>query len=150
MEQHRIFILFLLLNIGTPLLIMAQNDLSPYRWENRLILLFFPTDADKELETLQKEINKERAELEDRDLLICQLVEKGKSHIGDQVLAPASVQALRKKYRVQEKEATLILIGKDGGEKRRQIGSEIDLKALFPLIDGMPMRRQEMREKKNG
>ena len=37
----------------------------------------------------------------------------------------------------------LLLIGKDGGEKRRDT-SVPDLNSLFNLIDGMPMRQAEM------
>ena len=40
----------------------------------------------------------------------------------------------------------MLLVGKDGGEKLRT--TEVpDLAAVFGLIDGMPMRREEMRER---
>lgn len=42
---------------------------------------------------------------------------------------------------------TLILIGKDGTEKARQTAPRFDLDSLLGLIDTMPMRRQEMRER---
>ena len=58
-----------------------------------------------------------------------------------------SVQALRKKYDVETGKLTLILIGKDGGEKMRQVGS-IDLQSIFKRIDSMPMRQSEMRRQK--
>ena len=79
--------------------------------------------------------------------MVFQLTEEGESRVAGKLIPPATTQALRERYRIQENESTLILIGKDGGEKRRQVGSAIDLKALYPLIDGMPMRRQEMRRK---
>ena len=41
---------------------------------------------------------------------------------------------------------TLILIGKDGGEKFRS-NKAVPLKQLYGLIDAMPMRRAEMRRR---
>ena len=42
----------------------------------------------------------------------------------------------------------VLLIGKDGGVKSSS--SDLDLDALFGLIDRMPMRRQEMRRRDSG
>lgn len=41
----------------------------------------------------------------------------------------------------------LVLIGKDGGVK--DVSTELNLQALFALIDGMPMRRAEVKERSN-
>ena len=43
---------------------------------------------------------------------------------------------------------TVILIGKDGGEKYRS-DQPLSLKKLYALIDAMPMRREEMRKPAN-
>ena len=45
-----------------------------------------------------------------------------------------------------EERDAIILVGKDGGVKF--IDEELSLKTLFALIDGMPMRKSEMRQKK--
>jgi hypothetical protein len=37
---------------------------------------------------------------------------------------------------------TVVLIGKDGGEKLRR-SDEVDLGEIFSLIDSMPMRQRE-------
>jgi hypothetical protein len=42
-------------------------------------------------------------------------------------------------------ETVVLLIGKDGTLKSRS--SDLDLEAMFGLIDQMPMRRAEMRQK---
>ena len=47
--------------------LMAQVDLSSYQWENRLILLFFPTSEDEVLQSLLEEIKKDKVEIDDRD-----------------------------------------------------------------------------------
>ena len=43
---------------------------------------------------------------------------------------------------------TIILVGKDGGEKYRST-KPVSLKYLYGLIDPMPMRKAEMKEKGN-
>ena len=41
-----------------------------------------------------------------------------------------------------------ILVGKDGGVKLRQ-NAQVKLNDIFALIDAMPMRQEEMRQKPN-
>jgi hypothetical protein len=38
------------------------------------------------------------------------------------------------------------LVGKDGGIKLKR-GDQVDLREIFGLIDSMPMRQREMRQK---
>jgi hypothetical protein len=54
---------------------------------------------------------------------------------------------LRKKFGVTADEFEVILIGKDGTVKLRSKAA-VSTSALFQLIDAMPMRQEEMREKK--
>lgn len=44
---------------------------------------------------------------------------------------------------LSEREAKVVLIGKDGGVKL--VSQQLELERLFDLIDSMPMRREEMR-----
>ena len=54
--------------------------------------------------------------------------------------------SLRKRYNVNQGEFAVILVGKDGGIKlNRQ--NETRLEEIFDLIDAMPMRREEIRQK---
>ena len=57
-----------------------------------------------------------------------------------------AAQALRDRYSVGSEDFAVLLIGKDGGVKRRA-GLNTDLSEIFLQIDGMPMRQQEMRAK---
>ena len=66
---------------------------------------------------------------------------------GPQLGADATV--LRSHYRVGAGQFTVILVGKDGGEKYRA-ERVVDPDELFALIDTMPMRRREMRKKPAG
>ncbi|ULQ57595.1 DUF4174 domain-containing protein [Flavihumibacter rivuli] len=70
----------------------------------------------------------------ERDLLV-RTVEPGDSLYG--------------RYEVRNNAFTVILIGKDGGEKYRS-DSLVQPKALMAIIDAMPMRKQEMKRKKKG
>ena len=51
---------------------------------------------------------------------------------------------LRNKYNF--KEFKLLLIGKDGGEKYNS-KKPVSINAVIELIDGMPMRKQEIKER---
>ena len=61
-------------------------------------------------------------------------------------LGADDVAELRRQLGVAPGDRQMILIGLDGGIKRR---GELDteLQAVFGQIDGMPMRRQELRER---
>ena len=51
---------------------------------------------------------------------------------------------MSQKFSVSGEEFQLLLIGKDGGVKKRT--STVSLEEVFSLIDTMPMRRREMRD----
>ena len=64
-------------------------------------------------------------------------------------LDPQTSQSLRKKFNIPRGEFTVILVGKDGGIKlKRQ--EHTQLNDIFALIDAMPMRQEEMRQKIRG
>ena len=52
-----------------------------------------------------------------------------------------SIKSQVKAWSGKEKQS-VVLIGKDGGAK--SVSSSLELQKLFELIDGMPMRQQEM------
>lgn len=53
---------------------------------------------------------------------------------------------IRNEYNISENFKGLALIGKDGGKKFQE-KFEVTPQTIFDLIDGMPMRRAEMRNK---
>jgi hypothetical protein len=129
----------------------AKIDLTQYLWKNRLILIFSPSEADSTYQDVKNQSEKLTDELVDRDLVLFHLFERGKSYIGDSPLDDGVADSLRQRYKIKPGELTLILIGKDGGEKLRQQRS-FDFQIIFDRIDAMPMRQLEMkqREIKNG
>ena len=96
-------------------------------------LLLFTQNKDTGLAEKQLAIWKEaQVEMEERDLTITVIT-------GNDLLY--------KKYKVDSQtEFTVILLGKDGGEKLRT-QNLLTTNKLFALIDAMPMRRQEMQKK---
>ena len=120
------------------LLPISANPLKPFLWKNRILLIH----SDQPLEQLKKE----RAEVAERNLIVIRL-SASKSALPNEVqLTSQERKELRERYQVTSKDpATFILIGKDGGEKDRQM-KKLELKKFFALIDTMPMRKAEMRK----
>jgi hypothetical protein len=122
----------------------AAAELSDYRWERRPLLLFAPTDNDPRLiETLSR-IEASRCDFVDRDMVIGQVVTEGRSTLDGQVINADESQRLAKQYAIGENTFSVLLIGKDGGEKLR-VNEVPDLQAIYAVIDGMPMRSRETR-----
>jgi hypothetical protein len=82
----------------------------------------------------------------DRDLLIFHILESGESRLGDSLIDHQSAASLRNRFSVNPGQFLVVLIGKDGGEKLRR-GGEVDITEIFSLIDSMPMRQREIRER---
>ena len=122
---------------------LSSADLSPYQWQNRLLLVFAPSPEDGAYEEQRRLLENEDAALKDRDLLVFYLFGDagGLEHPSLEIAA-----TLRERYAVPENALTVILIGKDGGEKERY-SEPVEPDVLYEVIDAMPMRRQEMREK---
>ena len=52
----------------------------------------------------------------------------------------------RRRFHIHPNDFTVLLLGKDGGEKFRS-HTPITMERLTQIIDAMPMRRQEMRSR---
>jgi hypothetical protein len=94
-------------------------------------ILIFGTDrvvVNKQLTSLKSD----RVGLDERDIKI-QLVQDDSE--------------LNLKYNCEKMPFTIILIGKDGGEKLRSATPETAEK-IFAIIDQMPMRKTEISERK--
>lgn len=120
----------------------AASELDDYLWNSRPLLLFAPTDNDPRLvETLQR-IEASRCDVVDRDMVIGVVVTKDNSTLDGQPIGADESQALKSRFAVGENTFTVLLIGKDGGEKLR-VNEVPDLSAIYAVIDGMPMRNRE-------
>ncbi|MGD8309551.1 MAG: DUF4174 domain-containing protein [Chromatiales bacterium] len=133
----------LLLTAGS---VLAGTDLDRYRWEARLLLAFAPSVEAPGWAGLQQRLEQRASALADRDLVVFRVLGHGGSR-GAAPLSREDAAALRSRFGVAAEESALILVGKDGGVKRRTT-LDAELPDIFRQIDAMPMRRQEMADKR--
>jgi hypothetical protein len=126
---------------------LFASDLSSYIWKNRLLLVFSPSQTDLRFEAFNHKLLSERSAIDERDLIVFRVFEKGSSRSANQPLAAEQVDNLRRRFGIETGQFTVILIGKDGGVKMMREGG-VELQDIFDRIDSMPMRRREMRERK--
>ena len=107
------------------LLPVAADPLEPYLWKNRILLISSSEPLN--------ELNKQKEELTDRNLVILRLSASKTTLPNEVSLTSKERKELRERYKVTEKgPATFILIGKDGGEKARQTKEAQSRKILRP------------------
>ena len=110
----------------------ADDDLlARFRRHSRVVVALAPTRGDPALAAQRHLFAALGAEGRERDLALVEAT-------GD---TPGGA-ALRRRFGA-EGGFVAILVGKDGGEKLRS-PEPLGREALFPAIDAMPMRREEM------
>ena len=124
---------------------MDTADLSRYRWRHRLLLIFSPSAQTPAFQELAHQVTQQREGVADRDLLVFSLISDGQSRVGENVLTRQAAENMRGRFQVTPDEFRVVLLGKDGTVKLSE--TEIKLSDVFALIDSMPMRQREMREK---
>ena len=121
--------------LGVSLMMVAAASpdiLRRERWHHRLLLVFTPAMDDGRL--VQQRAALADPGIDERDLVA--VVVAGDPKPGSQDAA------LRAAFGVAPDRFAAILVGKDGGEKRRA-DRPISAASLFETIDRMPMARQE-------
>ena len=111
----------------------SGDPLAVYENKSRVLAVVAPDASDARYKEQRRLYDAMRSAARERDLVWLEAL----GH------APAA-QALRARFGVEASEFRAILVGKDGGEKLTS-DTPIGAQALFPLIDGMPMRQEEMR-----
>lgn len=132
--------------LTTRMTLSQPLDLATYRWQNRLVVIFSPSENHPFFRQQMALLQNQTAELQDRDLLLIQVLEEGPSQIAGQPLSQASVDHLQQTFAVAADRFRVLLIGKDGTAKR-QTEQPILPQDLFTQIDSMPMRQREMRQR---
>ena len=122
---------------------VSATQMSEYLWQNRPLLLFAPSIADSRLQQTRHKLQRRSCELDDRNMIIGVILEQGQSRLDDQPISPADASAQRRRFAIDRDQFAAILIGKDGSEKYRTYDVP-ELDGIFALIDGMPMRQDEM------
>jgi hypothetical protein len=118
-------------------------ELSDYLWQRRPLLLFAPNDSDPRLVETIRRIEASRCDFTDRDMVLGRIVAEGTSTLDGDVVDTGQAQRLQSQFGIGTNSFSVVLVGKDGGEKLR-VNSVPDLQTIYALIDGMPMRGREM------
>ena len=118
-------------------------ELSDYRWERRPLLLFAPRDSDPRLVETLSRIEASRCDFVSRDMVLGLVVAEGNSTLDGQAIDAGQSRRLADQFGIGDNAFSVLLIGKDGGEKLR-VDEVPDLRTIYAVIDGMPMRSREM------
>jgi len=113
-----------------------------YRWEKRILLIFSPTQTNRQLVEQRSWFFKNRVGFNDRDLLVIEIVNNIVLSRFPALAGKRKTPFFRSQFRVNQNKFCSILIGKDGSIKLDR-SIPMDPCYLFGLIDPMPMRRQE-------
>lgn len=124
---------------------MVSITLSEFQWQNRLLLLFAPGQDDAAYQDQLEQFSAEQAGFVERDLLVFELLADGNSRWDGQAIALSDVNTLRAQFDIGPEDFAVVLVGKDGTEKRRDT-QPMDPQIIFLEIDAMPMRQREMRQ----
>jgi hypothetical protein len=113
--------------------------LSASRWQQRVLLIGAPSASQADFQQQKKLLAAESAGLAERDFKVIEV-------LYDQ-LSAADRQHWTQELRQPLDKFVVVLIGKDGGVKRTET-QPTSPASLFGTVDKMPMRRDEMRSKK--
>ncbi|MCW1957350.1 MAG: DUF4174 domain-containing protein [Mycobacterium sp.] len=118
-------------------------ELSDYLWQSRPLLVFAPTDSDPRFVDTMRRIEASRCDFADRDMVLGRIVTEGTSTLDGQAVGTTQAQRLQSEFGIDANGFSVVLIGKDGGEKWR-VNTVPNLATIYAVIDGMPMRGREM------
>ena len=131
-----IVLLLLMLQLNT----MSSQDLREFKWKKRILLII---DTNNDLPVRDLQVSKfisRHEEMEERDLVLFVCTGKEvldvdglKTNVDPQKISYGEFQGV-------------VLIGKDGGVKLRK-KFFVEPNEIFHLIDQMPMRRSEMKNR---
>ena len=121
--------IFLLFFAVSALQGMAQK--SPYR----RVLIFAPDSTNSAFKEQNSALKRESASCIERDIVI------------ENYVYQLENAAVFKQYQVKKGLFTVLLVGKDGFVKLRS-DTALSAQRLFSIIDFMPMRRDEVKQRK--
>jgi hypothetical protein len=140
-----IFFILIGLTVWAPEEILSM-DLAQFQWKNRLLFIFAQDVSHPLFKGLQSQIAAQKAEVEERDLIVFEVPAQGPARMNTNPLDQQEADSIRNHFAVPCNAFSLILFGKDGGIKLKR-SDQVDLSEVFGLIDSMPMRQREMRQK---
>jgi hypothetical protein len=137
-------IVMALLTGGADMPEAADRPLADLRWQNRVIVIMAATGDDPALLDQETRLRAAATDLAERDVVL--ITATGDTVTIDGNTSNASAAHLRQAYAAGTSGFQVLLIGKDGGVKLRS-SEPVAAGDFCALIDAMPMRRREMRER---
>tara|TARA_R110002126_G_scaffold291063_2_gene450223 strand:+ start:28377 stop:28802 length:426 start_codon:yes stop_codon:yes gene_type:complete len=140
LKKNKWFVIYFLFFTIT---VIGQN-LEQHQWVNRVLLIFSDDKKDERLIKQIEVFSQEKQSLAERKLLIYHFSENQFTPEFNTVWFSSTLKT--KKYKRKSENFKVVLIGLDGGIKLEQT-SLLSTEKLFAIIDGMPMRRREIKTK---
>jgi len=134
-------ILYFILMTGTHT-IKAQS-LDDYQWKNRILLLVDKSADTNALTSQLAVLNADKKGLAERGLIVFRVTPNA-VFSSDGTMTKLNPQKLYGNFNLEANFKGIVLLGKDGGVKMRD-PFEVTRQRIFTLIDGMPMRKSEIR-----
>ena len=119
------------------------TELGDYRWESRPLLVFAQKGNDPRLVETLSRIEASRCDFTGRDMVLGVVVPDGNSTLDGQAIDADEARRLANQFAIGDDAFSVVLVGKDGGEKLR-VDDVPDLRTIYAVVDGMPMRSREM------
>jgi hypothetical protein len=152
-QKFKIILICLLGCLGSTWSALAQSGSNAGKLsqmddgKHRILLVFAPDSQNEFLQEQNKMLRQAHPGLTERDMLVVQVIENNVELNPPLKKAVPSAEALRQEFKVSPDQFTVVLIGKDGGEKYRAKHAQAPA-VLFQIVDSMPMRQNEAQQKK--
>lgn len=140
--MYRLFSILLIVTLNATSL-MSQG-LNEYRWKNRLVVILTDDSDAAQYEEQISLLKEKESEFAERKLYVIHLT-LGQRRNGLDKDSKWEESSLYQKYRRTQEAVEVLLIGLDGGIKLWQT-ELLTTEKLFVLIDGMPMRKAEIKK----
>lgn len=121
---------------------MAETPLwekmETMRWKNRVVVMYSPKPDAQELLKQKQFLANKTAEIQDRDMVIVTCV--------GSTLSGEDTNYIQQHFNHNISTFGVWLVGKDGGTKHSST-EPVTAEKFFGMIDAMPMRRSEIKNK---
>ena len=121
-------------------------DLDAHRGEHRLFLILAASLENEGFSHQDRLLEGSEDGLQERDMLRGDLFEDGTGSFDGEAVSAGDAAAVRERFGVEPGRFVALLVGKDGTVKHR-FDEPVGPGEIFALVDAMPMRRREMRER---
>jgi hypothetical protein len=117
-------------------------SLATLRDHARPLLIFAPKPGDSQLQIQLRRLHENAAAVTERDIVVIAIPYESPSPT-PATLTVDEARSARRRFHIAPPDFTVILLGKDGGEKLRS-NKPLSITQLNTTIDAMPMRQQEI------